>query len=239
VFKAGLGCIEAHIRKPRTEEDAKFAEHERDCPLCRQTISISKLFARNAFEPTDEELNISGDVEGFNIDWEVDTSTGEGRYKAQTTGKRKARKRQADTFSDLEDFIVDDDDTAERGLYRRARGRKSTSKARNIISDDKEKLNGVIVISDDSDDLGDIELIVKKAKNKRKLKSRRKVIDSDSDIEAVSPKRPRVDAINKPTMISSFLPSTKMRYMMKQLLKLAETHPDDKVQPSTILLSIC
>lgn len=56
------------------------------------------------------------------------------------------------------------------------------------------------------------------------------MIDSDSETEAAAPKRARVNAVDKPTMRASFLPSTKMQYMMKKLLELAETHPDDKVR---------
>jgi hypothetical protein len=230
-----LGCIEAHIRKPRTEEDARFKEEERDCPLCRQTISIQKLFARKAFEPTDEELNISGDADGFEIDWEIDTSTGQGRYKAQAVGKRKPRKNQVDDFSDLEDFIVDDDEPVDNRPYTSGHERKSRSKSRCaiIISDDEdegEKSDEVYDNADDSDDLEDLEVVTKKLKCKPKLTSGRKVIDSDSETEVAAPKRVRVNAVDKPTMRSSFLPSTKMQYMMKKLLELAETHPDDKVR---------
>jgi hypothetical protein len=239
------GCIEAHIRKPRTEEDARFKAEERDCPLCRQTISALKLFAREPFEPTDEELNISGDAEGFDIDWKIDASTGEGHYKAQAIGKRRHRKNQLDDFSDLDDFIVDDEPTEGRA-YKRGRDHKSRSKSRAIIvSDDDdeeeeeekvEKSDGIYVNGDDSDDFEDIEVVTKKLKGKAKVKGSRKVIDSDSETENATPKRARVNAVDKPTMRSSFLPSTKMQYMMKKLLELAETHPDDKVSRGGILL---
>ena len=187
-------------------------------------------------------MNISGDAEGFDIDWEIDTNTGEGRYKAQAIGKRKPRKNQIDNFSDLGDFIVDDDESADDRSYTRGHGRKSRPKPHAIIiSDDEdedeeaEKPDNVYDNADDSDDLEDIEVVTRKLKNKPKLKSSRKVIDSDSEPEAATPKRARVNAVDKPTMRSSFLPSTKMQYMMKKLLELAETHPDDKVRRDTTL----
>jgi hypothetical protein len=183
-------------------------------------------------------LNISGDAEAFDIDWEIDTCTGEGRYKAQAIGKRKPRKNQVDNFSDLEDFIVDDDELVDDRPYTR----KSKQKPRGaiIISDDEdedevEKSDNVYDNPEDSDELEDIEVATKKLKSKPKLKSSRKVIDSDSETEAAAPKRARVNAVDKPMMRSSFLPSTKMQYMMKKLLELSETHPDDKVRHSITL----
>jgi len=213
----------------------RFSNQERDCPLCRQVISLAKLFERVAFEPTDEELNISGDAEGFNINWEVDTTTGEGRYKAKATGKRKPRKAQVDNFSDLEDFIVDDAEPTSDHEYGSKPQHKAKGKSRAIIvSDDEEEIsNKDEYANNDSEDLEDIEVAMQKLKSKSKPKSKRKnVVDSDDEEEATTsraPRRSRVDTVSKPSMISSFLPSTKMQYMMKKLLEVAETHPDDKV----------
>jgi hypothetical protein len=183
-------------------------------------------------------LSISGDAEGFDIDWEIDTNTGEGRYKAQAIGKRKPRKNQVDNFSDLEDFIVDDLAEDDDRPYAGGHVRKPRPKSRGaiIISDDEdedeevEKSDNAYDNAEDSDELEDIEVATKKLKSKPKLKSSRKVIESDSETETAAPKRARVNAVDKPMMRSSFLPSTKMQYMMKKLLELSETHPEDKVR---------
>lgn len=207
--------------------------------MCRQTISLVKLFARKAFEPTDEELGVSSDLDAFNINWEVDTATGEGRYKAQATAKRKARKSDPiDDGSDLDDFIVDDDEPIDNRSYKSKPKRASRGKSRQIIisddedEEDKKEDRDTYINSDEDDDIEDIEIATKKSKAKQKI-SRKGVIQSDSEEEATisRPSRSsRVDVVNKPTMIASFMPSTKMQYMMKKLLEVAETHPDDKVK---------
>lgn len=246
-------CIVAHVNKPRGEEDAKFAAHERGCPLCRQTISTSKLFARKAFEPTDKELGVSSDLDAFNIDWEIDAKTGEGRYKARAIGKRKGRMSgRVDTGSDLENFIVDDDEPLDNRSYQSRPKRNSRGKSRNaIISDeedeeDEQDNNDAYRSSDEDDDIEDIEIATKRLDFKNKTSAKRKgVIESESEGEKPSSrvtKHTKIDLINAPAMMSSFLPSTKMQYMMKKLLEVAESHPDDKtmvVSQWTSALDLC
>lgn len=60
--------------------------------------------------------------------------------------------------------------------------------------------------------------------------------DSESDSSMLSIPRTReskgkgrVDVMNQPRMMSSFLPSAKMKYMMTYLKDLLTTHPDEKV----------
>ncbi|KAG8800840.1 hypothetical protein FRC17_006799, partial [Serendipita sp. 399] len=135
-------CIEAHITRPRGEEDSKYKEHERDCPLCRQTISRDLLFNRRPFEPTDEELEITrSDDHVDSFSWEVDES-GTGRYRAKVQ-KRKRTKPVVDDYSDLEDFIVDDDEEDDRATYKPRTKQKERSvkrkSSRVILSDDEDE----------------------------------------------------------------------------------------------------
>jgi hypothetical protein len=93
-----------HINRPRLDDGNMYEAHERACPICRQKISSNRLYLRQAFMPTDEELNtdeISADL--FDFQWEEDDN-GEGRYKA-TRIKRSRRSRYIDDGGDLADFI--------------------------------------------------------------------------------------------------------------------------------------
>ncbi|PVG00777.1 hypothetical protein CPB86DRAFT_171952 [Serendipita vermifera] len=257
------GCIEAHINKPRTEQDSRFQDHERDCPLCRQLISLNLLFERAAFEPTDEELEVSDTItDSFDISWEVD-STGQGRYTAKTNGKkRRKRKAVVDTFSDLEDFIVDDDVVDGEASYkpkRRSKAKRNVTRSDIRSSQSSEEIclvdetDGISTAhSESDDDLKEFDLFKNthsKDKGKRKVV---KPIIIDSDAESTSGDQPLIaenskskgqdQILKEPEMISSFLPSTKMKYMMSQLQSWAKSHPDDKtmvVSQWTSALDLC
>jgi hypothetical protein len=187
---------------------------------------LQKLFERAAFEPTDAELDVSGvHVDPLDISWEVDETTGEGKYTAKVIKKKPRRSFVDDEFSDLDDFIVNDDEAdAEYKPGKTVRHRKARPQAHVIISDDE----------DESDD--DLEAI-----RDRSRKDSKAVINLDSDDDdgteaptkekagAVAPKK-KVDSLVQPAMMSSFLPSTKMQYVMKYVMEIAETHPNDKVR---------
>lgn len=224
-----LGCIETHIHKPRTEDDARFKDDERDCPMCRQTISSNKLFDRTAFEPTDAELDVSNvNVDPLDISWEVDSTTGEGRYTAKVIKKKPRRSYVEDDYSDLDDFIVDDDEEDDDAAHKS----RKTSHRR------KSRPQSRVITSEDESD-GDLEALRRSVVKKQSPASKNlaPIISLDSDSEGSvganldpSPSKTKaVDPLVKPAMMSSFLPSTKMQRMMKYLQDVAETHPDDKV----------
>ncbi|KAG8848478.1 hypothetical protein FRB91_010772 [Serendipita sp. 411] len=263
-------CIEAHITRPRDEADNKYHDHERDCPLCRQTISLNLLFNRRPFEPTDAELDInrSNDhVDSFS--WEVDES-GQGRYKARMQ-KKKAKKPVVDNYSDLDDFIVDDDEEEDCATYKprpKQTQQLNNGKApRVVISDDedeekpagksirKENDDVYEVSSSESDDELDKlarrkSLAIQRAKTKLIKKNKPTIVlDSDEDEDAntseplTGPKSKKpFDPMDRPEMMSSFLPSTKMQYMMGYLEDVERENPDDKtmiVSQWTSALDLC
>lgn len=177
--------------------------------------------------------------DAFDISWEVDESTGAGRHKATINAKKKPKKpiQAIDDFSDLDDFIVNDDEE-ERGSYRPGRQRKRKAKV-NVIqssseaeeSESEKKKDDTYEISDNSED----EELGPSLKSKRKSEAR-KSVDSDVETSPVKRSKPsaRVNGMEQPKMLSSFIPSTKMKHMMSYLQEHLEANPDDKVSPSSV-----
>lgn len=165
-------------------------------------------------------------MDPLDISWEVDAKTGEGKYTAKVI-KRKARRSFADDdLSDLDDFIVNDDEVdGDAGEYKPG---KSSRRHRG--------LQKRIILSDDEDEESEDELEALRDRSRQKSKA---VIDLDSDDDTNEPpartkvnltvSKKNVDPLVQPAMMSSFLPSTKMQYMMKYVKELAEKYPDDKV----------
>lgn len=221
------------------EENAKYKEHERDCPLCRQTISLNLLFQRWAFEPTNEELEVSDVfVEGLDISWDAE----KGGYTA-TMAKKKLRKHRLNNHLDLDGFIVEEEEEDDAAAYKpgkakheRIRKLAQKKNACDILSGDeseKEEKNrkgkkkeddGVYVFSEDSDDEG-LDIGMKKADECESA-------GSSASVSFIPTKA--VDPVNKPEMMASFLPSTKMQHMMRYIQNLAESNSEDKVRQCSI-----
>lgn len=188
----------------------------------------------SAFEPTDEELEVSDvTMDNFNISWDAE----KGGYTA-TIAKKKTRKSQKfDDFSDLDDFIVNDGEEDDGAAYK---PKKSKEQRRMPLAAQKKKNNRIIVSEDEDEEESP------KGKGNRDNDSVYNLDDESDDerlqVDQKKLKQPetgpstsnvsggkKVDTMKKPTMISEFLPSTKMKHMMKYLQDLAESHPEDKV----------
>jgi hypothetical protein len=194
-----------------------------DLSDCNESVS--------AFEPTDEELEVSDvTMDNFDISWDAE----KGGYTA-TIAKKKTRKSQKDDdFSDLDDFIVKDGEEDDSAAYK---PRKSKGQQRKPLAAQKKKNNRVIISEDEESPKGkrkqDYDSVYELSEesdderlhvDQKKLKQP-ETGPSTSNVSAGK----KVDIMNKPTMISEFLPSTKMKHMMKYLQDLAESNPDDKV----------
>ncbi|CCA72471.1 related to DNA repair protein RAD16 [Serendipita indica DSM 11827] len=262
-------CIQGHIARPRTEEDNQFKDHERDCPCCRQTISLNLLFERAPFEPTNEELELADDtLDSLEISWTVGED-GKGSYQAKFS-KKKSRKSRFDDYSDLEDFIVDDDTVDQDKASYKSKDRvkrKTSHKPRVILSDDdtedevpKSKASKIkkpdedddeYLHSDDGDDemdvLDQIRTAVSKYAERKQIKEAEDaIIDLDSDSEDNGEPKPSrtliFDPVLQPQMMSSFMPSTKLQYMMRYIEEVARANPDEKtmvVSQWTSALDLC
>uniref|UniRef100_A0A8H8CFK2 Uncharacterized protein n=1 Tax=Psilocybe cubensis TaxID=181762 RepID=A0A8H8CFK2_PSICU len=100
------------------------------CPVCRAGISENTLFSRQAFEPTDKELDpdIESDVEEC--------------VPKRDKGKGKATARPAESDSDdddMSDFIVQSDEDEEEKDARRALKKRLGKKRANIILDSDDE----------------------------------------------------------------------------------------------------
>ncbi|KAH8097049.1 SNF2 family N-terminal domain-containing protein [Cristinia sonorae] len=204
-------------------EPNQYKADERPCPTCRGPISHKKLFARQAFEPTNAELAVATGANIKDEDDDVimidDMADVKGKGKARPAPGRALRVRkptrrvvdsedeEEDDGSDdsMSDFIVDDDEDvdgdetwdarreARRASRRQSKGKGKASLKRVILSDDEE--------------------------------------EDEEEKEVIFGAKPRVPVDipkEKIALLPRFLPSTKMKYMMNSLLEWAESHPDEK-----------
>lgn len=188
-------------------------------PSCRSPVSLDRLFARQAFEPTDADLfdDESAPVKSEIVDVDdprLDSDIAEDAFlakdvkgKGKAPAKKRLRRRVVDSEedtegeldSDLDDFIVQsDEDESEKDTRlaeRRRSGRKRTT--RQVLSD-----------AEDSEDDEDNDIVYGRTRN------------------ASLPTAEDVDI----KMLPRFLPSTKMKKMMESLLAWQKDHPDEKVR---------
>ncbi|KIK91296.1 hypothetical protein PAXRUDRAFT_830977 [Paxillus rubicundulus Ve08.2h10] len=180
------------------EDDQKYKANERSCPSCRSPISADKIFVREAFEPTDDELIQSdtsrqsseddSDIEMVDIselarrDRKGKGSTTKHLRKSRYTKRSQGNDDDDDSMSD---FIVEDGEDEEEKDSRREF--KRIQKRRNMVvdSDDEEAIFG-------------------------------------------RPSPDAAPSTGQMRMMSRFLPSTKMKKMMEHLNKWAEEHMGEK-----------
>ncbi|EKM56552.1 uncharacterized protein PHACADRAFT_207772 [Phanerochaete carnosa HHB-10118-sp] len=183
-------------------EPTRYKMDERPCPTCRSPISADKIFARTAFEPSDEQLSaekeepVETQIAGDTIMVDVKAEGGVKSAKAgRVVRKRRAHSRRVlDSDEDVDDdemsdFIVESDEDEEKDARREL----------------KKRLKGkrrAIVLSDDEDE--DVIFGTKQGKP-----------------EAVAGEQPI-------RLMAKFLPSTKMKHMMELLKQCAQDHPDEK-----------
>ncbi|KJA26761.1 hypothetical protein HYPSUDRAFT_35906 [Hypholoma sublateritium FD-334 SS-4] len=187
---------------------------DRPCPVCRAAINAEKLFSREAFEYSDEDLNDKGSADmDILSDSPGITSKGKGRGKSKVMKKSKKVSRVSrresddegddgsdndleyddDDGSDLSDFIVESDEDEEEKDARRAMKQRQTKKHKNVILD-----------SDDEPDTPEEQEVIFGLKKK---------VPMTTDVVPI---------------MSRFLPSSKMKFMMDQLQKLKQTNPEEK-----------
>ncbi|KAF8838463.1 hypothetical protein BDN67DRAFT_971507 [Paxillus ammoniavirescens] len=183
------------------EDDQKYKANERSCPSCRSPISADKIFVREAFEPTDDELT-QGDTPrgGSEDDSDIETLDISELARRDCKGKGSATKRLRKNR--YMKYPQDDDD-----------------------DDDDDSMSDFIV--EDGED--EEEKDSRRESKKRIQKRRNMVVDSDDD-EAIFG-RPSPDAAlstGQMHMMSKFLPSTKMKKMMEHLKNWTEENPGEK-----------
>ena len=171
-------------------------------PSCRTAVSGNKIFSRQAFEPTDVDLDPTivkpEDDDDDILDIFEDAFKGT-KEKAKAT--KRARRivdseddSEGELDSELEDFIVQSDEDEASKDVRRAE-KKLLGKKRAVTKYE----------SDDD-------------------------MDSGEDCDVIYGKKPRVSMPKEQVgLLPRFLPSTKMKQMMESLTSWAKDHPDEKV----------
>lgn len=161
-----LTLCSANVLNGAQREDAaeptRFKADERPCPTCRSPISADKIFARTAFEPSDEELStdkkgtakieknepvdikINDDIVTINAEAQAVKPAKAGRV----VRKRKARSRRVfdsdeevddGDGDDMSDFIVEsDEDEGEKDTRRELKRRLKGKQRMIVISDDED-----------------------------------------------------------------------------------------------------
>ncbi|KAK7471064.1 hypothetical protein VKT23_002480 [Stygiomarasmius scandens] len=207
-------CLLDVFNTPLAAGNDQLEADERPCPTCRSPVCQDLIFSRAAFEPTEEELHPKAhdsDVEMFDVE-EALAPKKRGRGK----GTAKSKRSRGDKVIDV-DALDSEDDYEEE-------------------DDDDDNLSDFIV-SDGADD--DDEYVPRsRRKMKKPMVSKRKnviVVDSDEE-EEQSPeekvlifgrKRKSLSA-KEIKMLPRFFPSTKMKFMMESIVKLAKERPDEK-----------
>lgn len=205
-------CLVDVINTPMVnavQEPPKFKANERPCPACRSPICSGKLFTRAAFVPSDADLlpgNENPEADS-NMEMEDCTISAKDR-KGKGKPKRAARR-----------LILDSDDV-------------TVSEAESDDEEVGDDMGDFIVEDDEDEEEKDARRELKKRLGKRKALV---VLDSDEEREETpeesevlfgARKAPASDGAIK--LMPRFLPSTKMKHMMKQLRQLVEERPDEK-----------
>ncbi|KAL1695226.1 SNF2 family N-terminal domain-containing protein [Schizophyllum commune] len=235
------GCIHDVLATARVENDdeKKYKADERPCPSCREPISKDRLYKREAFEPTDDELNGRVKKEETEV-IDIDDSSGEEdndddedfKPKGKGKGKAKAlpRRRSTRARRPSSKMRIDSDDSGYGADYI-----ESEQESNSEDDDYDDDMSDFIVEADEDEEEKDLQRALKRqAKSRAKGKGRAMVVD-DSDDEVIYglPKRKPAAAAQgegeKADLMSRFLPSTKMKYMMEALERLFKEKPDEKV----------
>ncbi|KAF5357721.1 hypothetical protein D9758_007422 [Tetrapyrgos nigripes] len=206
VLNAPVGVAENEAENP--------PKNDRPCPQCRTSFDGDLIFTLSAFEPTEEELNPKkpdhvSDMEMLDVEDELmPKKKGKGNAKP----KRKARRAVDDEVIDVDAIETDDESNDEY--------------------EDDDNLSDFIV----PDDADDGEYTPRPKKMKKPLMNKRKhviVIDSDEDEdpeekELILGRKRKALSAKEIKMLPRFFPSTKMKYMMNEIVRLAKEHPDEK-----------
>lgn len=150
-----MSVINGPLRED-ANEPRRFGPDERPCPTCRGAICKDKLFAREAFEPTDAEL--AGKTEDVEMVLDMGVSDPKGKGKevpapGRALRKRKPQKRrvvdsdeeESDEDDSMSDFIVEDDeDEEEKEAIRVEKKRLRKGKQRAVVVSDDEMDDEVI-----------------------------------------------------------------------------------------------
>ncbi|KZT61691.1 hypothetical protein CALCODRAFT_479724 [Calocera cornea HHB12733] len=202
-----LPCAFKLFEKPN-DEQTRIPHDERPCPSCRAPFTKDLLFWRRAFEPTDAELDADNMSDGIRV-----------------IGQR----------------IIDDSDDDVPVKHRGRGGPKSTtipgmrkSSASVEQPDDlDDSLSDFIVESDEDEGEKDARKAARR-KNKGKRPAKRRTVEDEFDERGAgtdfSFKR---NQKGKAGTVARFLPSTKMKAMMKSLKAWRKSNPEDK----TIVIS--
>ncbi|KDQ22579.1 hypothetical protein PLEOSDRAFT_1109681 [Pleurotus ostreatus PC15] len=218
-------CITDVINAPLADGDEAHFNQDRPCPVCRSSVTEEKLFSRSAFEPSEEDLDPSLAKPKPKADTNEDpnsvfwrTNKGKGKAKAKARGRPKPKSKRVTVIDSGDVCYSEEEEVSE--------------------DDDDDNMSDFIVDSDEDEDYE--EKSASRAIKKR-LAKRTIVLDSDDEIPddqvifGLKPAAtPTPAAHDGPVvMMPKFLPSTKMKYMMEILRKLAQDHPDEK----TIIVS--
>ncbi|KAF9240466.1 SNF2 family N-terminal domain-containing protein [Melanogaster broomeanus] len=135
------------------EDNQKYKGNEKPCPSCRLPISAEKIFVRQAFEPTDDELTESSPSrQGSGDDSDIEmldvselarrNHKGKGRATKRLRKKRDVMDSEGDDHyddeDDMSDFIVDDDEDEGEKDARREFKRRLQKKRKMIIDSDDD-----------------------------------------------------------------------------------------------------
>ncbi|KAF9465092.1 SNF2 family N-terminal domain-containing protein [Collybia nuda] len=190
------------------DEPTKFKGHERPCPSCRSPISQEKLFTREAFQPSDKDLAPAPESSSEDVTMTDVTNLSEALGKRQGVKRKRASRR----------LVLDSDD----GMASEAESEEEE------VDDD---IKDFIVQSDEDEEEKDAHRNLRKRLGKR----RAIVIDSDDEIEDSPEDKEVLFGVKKAPvsgepikLMARFLPSTKMKFMMKQLEKLLKERPEEK-----------
>ncbi|KAF9220758.1 hypothetical protein BS17DRAFT_786466 [Gyrodon lividus] len=188
------------------EDRPKYKGNEKPCPSCRSPISAEKIFVRQAFEPTDDELAGSGrSRRGSEDESDIEMPDVSELARCDFKGKGRATKRLR-----KQRYVIDSEDDDD--------------------DDDDDSMSDFIVEDNEDEEEKDARLEFKRHLQKK----RRVVVDSDEDIEDEMEAifgRPSAGAslsTGQVQMMAKFLPSTKMKKMMEHLLKWAEENSGEK-----------
>ncbi|KDR76486.1 hypothetical protein GALMADRAFT_246858 [Galerina marginata CBS 339.88] len=216
-------CIIDFLHQPLPDGgDHGCKPDQRPCPVCRSPVSQEVLFSRQAFEPSEKELKPPAekdedeDSEMSDID-DYPTNDRKGKGKAAAPKKSGRTRRRA--------FFESDDE-----------GDDVLKSASEEEDDEDEDMSDFIVESDEDEEEKDARRALKKRLGKKRATI---ILDSDDEPETPEEKevifgvRKKVPAKEKVKLMSRFLPSTKMKYMMDELQKLVKTNPEEK----TLLVS--
>ncbi|KAL1667297.1 SNF2 family N-terminal domain-containing protein [Schizophyllum commune] len=237
------GCIHDVLATARVENDdeKKYKADERPCPSCREPISKDRLYKREAFEPTDDELNGRVKKEEQDVIDIEDSSDEEDndddedykgpKNKGKGTAKALPQRRSTRTRRPSTSMRIDSEDDGYGADYV-----ESEPESNSDDDDYDDDMSDFVVEADEDEEEKDLQRALKRqAKSRSKGKGRAMVVD-DSDDEVIYglPKRKPAAAAQgegeeKADLMSRFLPSTKMKYMMEALERLFKEKPDEKV----------